>query len=90
MLSRQHENPRDAFGDLRGGTVFAGIPNENHCLPLSSGTSVAPPDGGITGSKVPPREGADLFAQQHERSALSTFHGPDSGTNDGDHQADVG
>ena len=29
ILSCQRENLRDAFGDLRGGTVFAGIPNEN-------------------------------------------------------------
>jgi hypothetical protein len=29
MLSCQRENLHDAFGNLRGGTVFAGIPNEN-------------------------------------------------------------
>ena len=32
MLSGKRENLRDAFGDLPGGTVFAGKPNENQHL----------------------------------------------------------
>ena len=32
MASCQRENLRDAFGDLPGGTVLAGIPNENRHL----------------------------------------------------------
>ena len=59
MLSGKRENLRDAFGDLPGAPCLLAYPTRTDIC-LASCTSVAPLDQGITGSKVPARDGAGL------------------------------